>query len=166
MASATAMYHTGKNRLRSVRRQGGDVAVPRGLTVRRLHKAFLRWHDPANWPDLRQALRRMGREDLIGSRADQLIPYGQPRSGPDQRVGQRPGQRPQRSDQRPDQRPDQRRGQRSTERPGQRGPGPGSFATQHTGLPPMPQASAQPSESGPRSAPAGRRRRGAPPRSQ
>jgi uncharacterized radical SAM protein YgiQ len=90
MASATAMYHTGKNPLRRVRRQGGDVAVPKGLAVRRLHKAFLRWHDPDNWPILRQALRRMGREDLIGGRADQLVPHGQPRPGQGPRAP-RPG---------------------------------------------------------------------------
>jgi hypothetical protein len=144
MASATAMYHSGKNPLRSVRRQGGDVAVPRGLTVRRLHKAFLRWHDPANWPDLRQALRRMGRADLIGGRPDQLIPHGQPRANTDQRPGPRPGQRP---------------GQPPGPASSQRGPGPGSFATQHTGLPPMPDTSAH--ARGSRSAPAGHRRRGA-----
>jgi uncharacterized radical SAM protein YgiQ len=81
MASATAMYHTGKNPLRRVRRQGGDVSVPKGLKVRRLHKAFLRYHDPENWPMLREALRRMGRNDLIGNGAHQLVPLYQPRAG-------------------------------------------------------------------------------------
>ena len=48
MATATAMYHTGQNPLRKLRRRGGEtVAVPKGLKVRRLHKAFLRYHDPA-----------------------------------------------------------------------------------------------------------------------
>jgi uncharacterized radical SAM protein YgiQ len=75
MASATAMYHSGKNPLRGVRRRGGDVVVPRGLEVRRLHKAFLRYHDPANWPVLRAALRRMGRGDLIGSGKQHLVPH-------------------------------------------------------------------------------------------
>jgi uncharacterized radical SAM protein YgiQ len=75
MATATAMYHTGLNPLRKLRRRGGDVVhVPRGLKVRRLHKAFLRYHDPENWPLLREALRRMGRADLIGHRDDQLVP--------------------------------------------------------------------------------------------
>jgi hypothetical protein len=50
------------------------VEIPRGLKVRRLHKAFLRYHDPANWPLLRAALRRMGRGDLIGPGPDHLIP--------------------------------------------------------------------------------------------
>jgi uncharacterized radical SAM protein YgiQ len=81
MASATAMYHTGKNPLHRVRRQGGDVTVPKGLKVRRLHKAFLRYHDPENWPMLREALRRMGRNDLIGNGAHQLVPLYQPRAG-------------------------------------------------------------------------------------
>jgi radical SAM superfamily enzyme YgiQ (UPF0313 family) len=79
MATATAMYHTGKNPLRRVSRTSEAVHVPRGLKIRRLHKAFLRYHDPNNWPLLRQALRRMGRADLIGSRSDQLVPSYQPR---------------------------------------------------------------------------------------
>ncbi|MBN2492042.1 MAG: YgiQ family radical SAM protein [Planctomycetes bacterium] len=74
MASATAMYHTGKNPLAPVSRTSEDVVVPKGLRARRLHKAFLRYHDPANWPRLRAALRRMGRADLIGSGAHQLVP--------------------------------------------------------------------------------------------
>ncbi|HEX3698867.1 MAG TPA: YgiQ family radical SAM protein [Polyangia bacterium] len=78
MASATAMYHSGKNPLRRVRRKSEDVFVPKGLKVRRLHKAFLRYHDPANWPLLRDALQRMGRADLIGSAAHHLIPRHQP----------------------------------------------------------------------------------------
>jgi uncharacterized radical SAM protein YgiQ len=80
MATATAMYHSGKNPLRKVRRDVGaeDVPVPKGLKVRRLHKAFLRYHDPANWPVLRDALRRLGREDLIGSGPHQLVPLHQP----------------------------------------------------------------------------------------
>jgi uncharacterized radical SAM protein YgiQ len=80
MASATAMYHSGKNPLRKVRRAPGpdDVFVPKGMKVRRLHKAFLRYHDPANWPVLREALRRMGREDLIGNAPHQLVPLRQP----------------------------------------------------------------------------------------
>jgi hypothetical protein len=57
------------------------VLVPKGLKVRRLHKAFLRYHDPANWPLLREALRRMGRADLIGSGRRHLIPAWQPAPG-------------------------------------------------------------------------------------
>ncbi|MBA3501915.1 MAG: YgiQ family radical SAM protein, partial [Deltaproteobacteria bacterium] len=65
MASATAMYHTGINPLRSIKARE-TVTVVKGMTQRRLHKAFLRYHDPNNWPILREALQRMGRSDLIG----------------------------------------------------------------------------------------------------
>jgi uncharacterized radical SAM protein YgiQ len=78
MATATAMYHSGKNPLRKVRRDGEDVYAAKDLKTRRLHKAFLRYHDPANWPVLREALRRLGREDLIGSQPHQLIPLRDP----------------------------------------------------------------------------------------
>jgi uncharacterized radical SAM protein YgiQ len=75
MATATAMYHTGLDPLHKLdRKRPRRVAIPKGLKVRRLHKAFLRYHDPANWPVLREALRRMGRGDLIGSGPAQLIP--------------------------------------------------------------------------------------------
>jgi len=79
MATATAMYHTGVNPLRGVRHRGSDkVEAIKGLRQRRLHKAFLRYHDPDNWPLLREALRQMGRADLIGPRPDQLVPIQQP----------------------------------------------------------------------------------------
>ena len=79
MATATAMYHSGKNPLRKVTRSSEAVQVPKGLKVRRLHKAFLRYHDANNWPMLRAALKRMGREDLIGSGKQQLVPRWQPK---------------------------------------------------------------------------------------
>jgi len=78
MALATAMYHSGKNPLKGVRRGGSEaVAAVKGLKQRRLHKAFLRYHDPENWPVLREALKTMGRADLIGSGKDQLVPASQ-----------------------------------------------------------------------------------------
>ena len=58
--------------------QDEDVHIPKGLRVRRLHKAFLRYHDPHNWPLLREALRRMGRADLIGNGRQHLVPSYQP----------------------------------------------------------------------------------------
>ncbi len=79
MASATAMWHSGKNPLRKVTRDGEDVIVPKGLKQRRLHKAFLRYHDPDNWPLLREALQKMGRSDLIGNGKKHLIPRFQPK---------------------------------------------------------------------------------------
>jgi uncharacterized radical SAM protein YgiQ len=78
MATATAMYHSGKNPLKRVTRTSEEVLIPKGLKVRRLHKAFLRYHDPDNWPTLREALRRMGRADLIGNGRAQLVPAYQP----------------------------------------------------------------------------------------
>jgi len=88
MATATTMYYTGKNPLRSLRKSE-DVAVPKGLKIRRLHKAFLRYHDANNWPILRDALRRMGREDLIGGGKHQLIPPWQPAGTGDAGEGRR-----------------------------------------------------------------------------
>ncbi len=84
MATATAMYHSGRNTLRRVRREAlvDDVVdVVRGERRRRLHKAFLRYHDPANWPLLRDALKAMGRADLIGNGKHHLIPTFQPAAG-------------------------------------------------------------------------------------
>ena len=91
MATATTMYHTGQNPLTRLRRRGGEtVPIPKGIKVRRLHKAFLRYHDPAGWPLLRQALRQMGRADLIGNGPHQLVPLRQPPTGtapkPDRRA--------------------------------------------------------------------------------
>ncbi|GBG12752.1 UPF0313 protein [Novimethylophilus kurashikiensis] len=78
MAMATAMYHSGKNPLRKVTKSSEDVAVPKAGGKRRLHKAFLRYHDPANWPMLREALKEMGRADLIGNGKKHLVPAWQP----------------------------------------------------------------------------------------
>jgi uncharacterized radical SAM protein YgiQ len=78
MASATAMYHSGKNPLHKVTRTSEEVYIPKGTRQRRLHKAFLRYHDPNNWPLLREALRRMGRADLIGNGKQHLVPTYQP----------------------------------------------------------------------------------------
>ncbi len=74
MSYATAMYHTDKNPLRPVKRNSEVVSTPKSAEQRRLHKAFLRYHDASNWPVLRKALRQMGRGDLIGSKPHQLIP--------------------------------------------------------------------------------------------
>ncbi|HLO76853.1 MAG TPA: YgiQ family radical SAM protein, partial [Magnetospirillum sp.] len=79
MSLSTAMYHSGRNPLQPIRRQGGEVVFSaRGERQRRLHKAFLRYHDPENWPILREALKAMGRADLIGPGQHQLVPAGQP----------------------------------------------------------------------------------------
>src|SRR5499427_2091335 len=110
MATATAMYHSEMNPLRKIRRDGERVKVPKGLRVRRLHKAFLRYHDANNWPVLREALKRMGRADLIGSGKHQLVPAYQPAGTGEHTEGRRSV---------------------SAGRP---------FRTQHTGLPTTPRA--------------------------
>jgi uncharacterized radical SAM protein YgiQ len=118
MSSATAMYHTGRNPLRKVSRDAAEVPVPKGLKVRRLHKAFLRYHDPENWPLLREALKRMGREDLIGNGKHHLVPAWQP-AGTGGRTEGRRNAPP-------------RAGAAARE---SRPAGGGRFRTQHTGLP-------------------------------
>jgi uncharacterized radical SAM protein YgiQ len=106
MATATAMYHSGKNPLKKIARDSEAVVIPKGNRVRRLHKAFLRYHDSENWPLLREALKRMGRADLIGNGRHHLVPAYQP-------VGPRHPARP------------------NAARPNAARP----FRTQHTGLP-------------------------------
>ena len=114
MATATAMYHSGRNPLAKITRSDDAerVEVPKGLKIRRLHKAFLRYHDPNNWPVLREALRAMGREDLIGAGKHQLVPSWQP-------AGTGTGQGGE--------------GRRGKPKPK---PEAGAALTQHTGLPP------------------------------
>jgi uncharacterized radical SAM protein YgiQ len=98
MAVATAMYHSGVSPLRGVRRGGSEaVESVKNLRQRRLHKAFLRYHDPENWPLLRETLKRMGRADLIGPGKHQLVPGWQPAGtgksgGEGQRVGRKHGE--------------------------------------------------------------------------
>ncbi len=115
MATATAMYHSGRNTLRKVRREaaGEDaVDVVRGERRRRLHKAFLRYHDPNNWPLLRDALKAMGRADLIGNGKHHLIPTFQPVTDGSYVTARRKNSTPNGQPQR------------------------GKLLTQHTGLPP------------------------------
>jgi len=90
MATATAMYHSGKNPLHRITRKSEEVRIPKGLKVRRLHKAFLRYHDANNWPILREALRRMGRSELIGNGKQHLVPAWQPQATADAPAGKRP----------------------------------------------------------------------------
>jgi radical SAM superfamily enzyme YgiQ (UPF0313 family) len=78
MALATAMWHSGRDPLKKISRNSATVFSPKGRRQRRLHKAFLRYHDPENWPLLREALQRMGRADLIGNGKRHLIPRFQP----------------------------------------------------------------------------------------
>ncbi len=80
MSIATAMYHSGKDTLHKVDRKTADIPIPKAIKQRRLHKAFLRYHDPANWPLLREALKAMGKAHLIGNGKQHLIPAFQPKS--------------------------------------------------------------------------------------
>ena len=115
MATATAMYHSGRNPLGRVTRTSETVDIVRGDRRRRLHKAFLRYHDSNNWPLLREALMAMGRSDLIGNGKKHLIPFHQPRTDGSYTSARR---------------------KNSTESTVRKAVTPGRLLTQHTGLPP------------------------------
>lgn len=74
MSLATAMYHSGRNPLKKMTYKSKRVFSARNLEERRLQKAFLRYHDSGGWPQLRQALLKMGRKDLIGNGEKCLVP--------------------------------------------------------------------------------------------
>jgi uncharacterized radical SAM protein YgiQ len=78
MAMATTMYHSRRNPLRKVSADSELVETARSGKLRKLHKALLRWHDPENWPLIRDALQQMGRADLIGNCPHCLVPRHQP----------------------------------------------------------------------------------------
>ncbi len=122
MASATAMYHSGRNTLRKIHREIEDederVDVVRGEKRRRLHKAFLRYHDSVNWPLLREALKAMGRADLIGNGRHHLIPTWQPAGDSGYHSARKKNSTP-----------------APANKPANK-PRPGRILTQHTGLPP------------------------------
>ncbi len=137
MATATAMYHTSKNPLRKITRDSETVDIVRGERRRRLHKAFLRYHDPNNWPVLREALKSMGRDDLIGNGKHHLIPTFQPMTDGSYQSARR------------------KNSTGVATKPGQ--PVKGRMLTQHTGLPPRDNGSAA---ARPRKAPGKIRRAG------
>ena len=80
MATATAMYHSGKNPLGKVTYKSETVAAPKTQKQRRLHKALLRYHDPDNWPMIRAALKDLGLTHLIGPGKNKLVPATQPQA--------------------------------------------------------------------------------------
>jgi uncharacterized radical SAM protein YgiQ len=122
MATATAMYHSNKNPLRKITRDSETVDIVRGEKRRRLHKAFLRYHDANNWPLLREALKAMGRSDLVGNGKHHLIPTYQPLTGGGYESARK---------------------KNSTALTPVK-PAPGKILTQHTGLPPRVTGSAKP----------------------
>jgi len=130
MATATAMYHSGRNPLRKVRRvvesDEENVDIVRGEKRRRLHKAFLRYHDPNNWPLLREALKAMGRADLVGNGKHHLIPTFQPLTGGSYESARRKNSTPS-----------------AGKNLAGKAPRPGTLLTQHTGLPPRVTGGAQ-----------------------
>ncbi len=120
MATATAMYRSGKNPLSRVTYKSDNVGSVKSPEQRTLHKAFLRYHDPENWPLLRGALKKMGRTDLIGDSEHQLIPKDQPSSNKDYQSPRRKNSAS----------PHRKRTNSNTEGKGKK------ILTQHTGLPP------------------------------
>lgn len=74
MSLATAMYHSDKNPLKKVTYKSEKLYTPKNTEQRKVQKALLRYHDPENWPLLRQVLPKMGHSDLIGERDACLIP--------------------------------------------------------------------------------------------
>ncbi|TOK68423.1 YgiQ family radical SAM protein [Vibrio parahaemolyticus] len=75
MCNATSMYYSETNPLKRVKyKQREDIPVAKGERQRRLHKALLRYHDPANWPLIREALVSMGKKHLIGDKPTCLVP--------------------------------------------------------------------------------------------
>jgi uncharacterized radical SAM protein YgiQ len=126
MATATAMYHTNLNPLKGIHRdeRAERVDIVRGDKRRRLHKAFLRYHDPKHWPLLREALKTMGRADLIGNGKHHLIPTFQPLTDGGYQSARRKNSTPVKASERA----------AAVVKPGQ--PKPGQLLTQHTGLPP------------------------------
>jgi uncharacterized radical SAM protein YgiQ len=126
MATATAMYHSGKNPLRKVGYKSDDVASVKDPAQRKLHKALLRYHDPNNWATIRDALRKMGRADLIGDGERHLIPATQPETGRDYHAPRR----------------------KNSAQAHQRRTGKSKLLTQHTGLPPRDDGSGKKSKPG------------------
>ncbi len=131
MATATTMYHTGLNSLKGIHRdeRAEKVDIVRGEKRRRLHKAFLRYHDPNNWPLLREALKAMGRADLIGNGKQHLIPTFQPLTDGGYQSARRKNSTPSSS---------------AAAKPAGKTPPKGRILTQHTGLPPRVTGSAKP----------------------
>ena len=93
MSLATAMYYSGHNPLKKVSYKSASLDTHKELHHRRIQKAFLRYHDSKNWPFLRQALKELGRSDLIGNGANQLVPADEPHQSKRQGATAKPSQK-------------------------------------------------------------------------
>jgi hypothetical protein len=61
------------------------VAIAKHLRDRKLQRALMQFFKPENYFDVRRALEQAGRQDLIGSGCDCLIPAKPPKEALDQR---------------------------------------------------------------------------------
>lgn len=66
---STCMYYTGINPL-----TGEEVYAARSPEEKAMQRALLQFNDRKNWPLIREALRKAGREDLIGNAKGCLVP--------------------------------------------------------------------------------------------
>ena len=74
MDVATAMYYTGLNPL-----TGKPVPVAKGMRDRKLQRALMQFFKPENYFQVREALKKAGRSDLIGNAKHCLIPTRAPK---------------------------------------------------------------------------------------
>ena len=125
MATATAMYHSGKNPLRKVSYKSEKVLGVKDQGQRKLHKALLRYHDPDNWELIRKTLRKMGKANLIGDGERHLVPEHQPETTHNYRASRRKNTK-----------------QAHERRTGKK------ILTQHTGLPPRETGGGMPAKAG------------------
>ena len=77
---AACMYHTGLDPFTKK-----EVFIARHLRDRKLQRALMQFFKPENYFEVRKALEQAGRQDLIGSGCDCLIPDQPPKAALDQR---------------------------------------------------------------------------------
>ncbi|MEX2114057.1 MAG: YgiQ family radical SAM protein [Pirellulales bacterium] len=77
---AACMYHTGLDPFTKK-----PVQIARHLSDRKLQRALMQFFKPENYFEVRKALEQAGRQDLIGSGCDCLIPARPPKEALDRR---------------------------------------------------------------------------------
>jgi uncharacterized radical SAM protein YgiQ len=77
---AACMYHTGIDPMTMQ-----PVKITKGLRDRRTQRALLQFFKPENWFEVHKALLEAGRQDLIGSGCDCLIPDRPPKEALDRK---------------------------------------------------------------------------------